>query len=343
MSDEFKNNNLGIRFEYTKGDQEENKKFDFEDIYESDMTYKLTDIERTEGVVFKAYTEYDSMVNTISTFRSPSDLYKDMIEHINNIKKAEEFVKTSSKETIKDYMYYVKSSGKKSSPDFYTQLKKCSQSVKDVYASMFLGVADVCADIALKEIGVDMTVGDKDFSHIVKVNGELSGLLIASLITRSCVNYLPRLCRPMFLNLKCISEDTLVHFVDDYGIPDILKERGYEDIDCELTCDADIVSDIALVQSSAEKYQGIDDNAWFAIEYPVVLQNVLYKIDARRDFYNNMEVDVEVYDDTPANKMFKEIYNIMYACYDRIFNHDSKEEINNFEICKAALKNILHD
>ena len=74
------------------------------DMYDGDTVYALNDVERSSGVVFKSRTDYNCMTNTISTFREPSDLYKDIIEHLNNMDKAAEFIKNSDEETISDYM-----------------------------------------------------------------------------------------------------------------------------------------------------------------------------------------------------------------------------------------------
>lgn len=324
------------------GYDDSSEEFNYDDVVESmqqfygDESINLTKSEILDGLVYRCKAlDEEGMILTVSTYRERDSLWDSMTEHINNMEAAENFKKYNPEYRT----YYMKEENVNC--NFYSVLNSCSDSVKDLYASMFIGVAGACEEIALMKLDIDMEVNDRNFAHFIKADGEYSDALIASLISKSCANYLPRACRPMFFNVRNASEGDVVQFVSD-ELPDELVSRG---CNIEVSFDTDsfdnIESDFENIQGIKEQWQGFDDAVWLRAEYPMILQDNLCKIDIRRDFYNNLDVDVEVYDETPANRMFREIYRLMYEYYNAVFNDNEDKELNTYEICKQALKNIL--
>lgn len=325
----------GHTFEYCSTDEDDA----FYRMYDCEEVLDISEDEEMDGVVYKYKNEYN-MTCTVSTFYNYSEIYNDALEHINKIKAARDFLE---KDPNYDENMYINRSEIQDNHGFYEALSKCSEDVKSVYASMFLGVTGICEQAVLDVLGVDMEVDDRSTAYFIKIDGEYSDTLIASLISKSCANYLPRVCRPTLLNTRCVSEGDVVQYTKQ--IPEVLEKN----LNCEfyLSINTDkfnnVLDDINRIRESKEGYQGIDDKVWGIAEYPIIEEDTFMKTDIRRDFYNNIDVDVEVYDKTPANEMFEKIYELVYTYYDGVFNHDDDSEFNRIEICKQALKEILQE
>lgn len=322
----------GHTFEHCSTDEDDA----FYRMYDCEEVLDISEDEEYEGVVHK-FKSADDMNCTISTFYACSDLYKDAIEHINRIRRAREFnIKNPDYDNI-----YSRRNKYDIKDEFYAALSKCSDDVKAVYASMYLGVTGICEQAVLNELGIDMEVDDRDIAYLIKIDGEYGDILIASLISKSCANYLPRICRPTLPNMRCISEGDVVQYIKQ--IPEVIEKNFNNSFDLEINTDKfdNILDDVNRIRESKEAYQGIDDSVWGMTEFPVIEENEMLRIDIRRDFYNNIDIDVEVYDKTPANEMFEKIYELVYKYYDGVFNHNDNSKFDRMRICKQALKEVL--
>ena len=244
------------------------------------------------------------------------------LQHIDNMKKADEY--------IKEHPEYIQDGV----GTFYKELKKCSSEVKDIYASIFTGVVDLYCTQKLGEY-------QEDGGGSVLLTGDKADNLIALLITKSCADCLPRVCRPNIAN-------GVQH--GDYGVDFDLSGRDVYNCKSFDTYDIyGLQDDISILTNIDSPYEGIDAHIWAEHDDVMIVKDSLCKFDIRRGYYNELMVDVELYTNTPANIMFKKIYEILGSdkyrdmitpeyIYDR-----GDLDIDKFEVAKEALIAILND
>ena len=291
-------------------------------MYEYMNTYgnKNVDIGSKKQGILNYKKDENGSEFAIDAHVNDDDLLGFALQHINNIKKAEKFVEENPRFQ------------KKREDTFYKELKKCSNKVKEVYASLFAGVVDVCIYDKLGSI-ID---GDEESVFII---GKKYEELISLLITKSCANYLPRACRPI------ISGDS-----GDYRVEIINKKYDstysynyYNTFDTDTFENLD--EDIKRLTNVYSECEGIDDSIWAETDNVGVTKDSIWKVDIRKGFYNELMVDIEMYGDTPANEMYKMIYKVIDESneFKEVIKYYDFDSEFNFKVAMEALNKILSE
>lgn len=282
---------------------------------------KITD--KARGIVLHKVLNDDSEY-VVDAQMDDDDLVGWGLQHFDNMIKADEYVK--------QHPEYVQDG----SGTFYQTLKNCSQVIKDIYASMFIGVVDLYYHYKMGEY-------QEDGGAIVSINGDLASAIIFSLlVTKSCADCLPRVCRPNIAN-------GVQH--GDYGVDyDINTSRRSPNFIVFNTKDVeDMEHEINSLTKIESPYEGFDDIVWAEHDDVMIAKDSMCKIDIRKGFYNELMVDVELYTNTPANMMFRKIYEVLGSdkYKDMItleYAYDNGDiDIDKFEVAKEALTAILND
>lgn len=308
-----------------------NEEFDFEEISEGQTNgfgvtcfncnkdVKLTD--KTRGIVLHKVLN-DGSEYVVDAQMDDDDIVGWGLQHYDNMIKANEYVK--------QHPEYVQDG----SGTFYQTLKNCPQTIKDIYASMFIGVVDLYYHYKMGEY-------QEDGGAIVSINGDLASVIFSLLVTKSCADCLPRVCRPNIANGVQHGE-----YGVDYDINTGRKSLNFIVFNTDVE---NMESEIRNLTKIESPYEGFDDIVWVEHDNVMIAKDSMCKIDIRKGFYNELMVDVELYTNTPANIMFRKIYEILGSdkYKDMItleYAYDHGEiEIDKFEIAKEALTAILND